>query len=103
MEHSIMHDLPLSDAKRVTRSAVEAYASRFEKYGPEVTWSGDDQASVAFKAKGVRLKGAFSVEPDRIRVQLEVPLLLRAFTSRALRAIDTEAQQWIRKAKAGEL
>jgi hypothetical protein len=103
MEHSISHDLPLPEAKRVARHAVDAYASRFEKYGPEVTWTGDDQASIAFKAKGVRLKGGFRVEPDRIRMQLEVPLLLRPFTSRALRAIDTEAQQWIAKAKAGEL
>lgn len=103
MEHSIMHDLSLPDAKRATRHAVEAYASRFQKYGPEIAWTNDEQVSIQFKAKGVRLKGGLRVEPDRIRVRLDVPLLLRPFASRAIAAIDGEAQQWIRKAKAGEV
>ena len=102
MEHDIRHDLPVDQAQRVARLALESYATRFAKYEPAVQWSTDNQASVAFTVKGMRLSGGLKIERDRFRLDLDVPMLLRPFKGRAFAVIEREVQGWIAKAKAGE-
>jgi hypothetical protein len=102
VEHEIRHDLETAQAQRVARRALDSYSQRFAAYSPEVQWANDSEASVAFTVKGMRLAGGLKVEPDRFRLNLEVPFLLRPFKGRAFGVIEREVQNWVAKAKTGE-
>lgn len=103
MQHAIKHGLTHDQAKAAARHAVDAYSQKLAKYSPQVAWQGDTKATIAFTAKGVRIEGSMSVEPDRFVVDVDIPLLLRPFKSKAVNVVESEAQTWIAKAKAGEL
>lgn len=103
MEHAIKHGLTHEQAKAAVRSAIASYTQRLAKYSPEVTWQGDTKANISFTAKGVHLKGGLTIEPERYVVNFDIPLLLRPFKSKAIERVESEAQTWIAKAKAGEL
>jgi len=103
MKHSVPHDLGREKAKTVAERALESYAKRFAAYNPSVSWTGDHQASIGFKAKGVSLSGSLSVEERSIDMDLEVPFLLRPFKGKALGVIEEEIRKWVAKAKQGEV
>ena len=103
MKHTVTHDLPLDLARKAADAALNAYANRFAEYEPRVSWTSDSSAEVAFSAKGVTLKGTFSILADRIEMEMEVPLLLRMFRQKALDVVEGEIVAWIQKAKAGQL
>ena len=103
MEHAIQHGLTHEQAKAAVRSAIASYTHRLAKYSPEITWQGDTRVNIAFAAKGIHLQGGLTIEPERYVVQLDVPLLLRPFKAKAIERVESEAQTWIKKAKAGEL
>ena len=102
MEHEISHDLDTAQAQRVAHRALDSYSQRFAAYKPEVQWSSESQASVAFTVKGMRLAGGLKVEPNRFLLNLEVPFILRPFKSRAFGVIEREVQNWVAKAKSGD-
>jgi hypothetical protein len=103
MKHTVTHDLPLDLARKAAEAALQAYATRFAEYAPTVTWTSDTDAEVSFAARGITLKGAFSIRADRIEMEMEVPLLLRMFRQKALDVVEGEIVAWIQKAKRGEL
>jgi hypothetical protein len=103
MKHTVTHDLPLDLARRAADAALQAYATRFGEYDPQVSWTSDTTAEVAFSAKGITLKGTFAILADRIEMEMEVPLLLRMFRQKALDVVEGEIVSWIQKAKAGQL
>lgn len=100
MEHDIQHDLEPAQAQRVAKQALQSYSERFAKYNPEIQWRGDTQADVAFTVKGMRLAGGLKIEPDRFRLSLDVPFMLRPFKGRAFAVIEREVQVWLVKAKS---
>lgn len=103
MKHSVPHDLELSQARTVTDHALEAYRAKFAEYHPDVRWLDDNHAEVEFKAKGVKVKGKFDLKPDRIEVDMQVPMLLKVFQKKAIDVVEREIKKWIEKAKKGEL
>jgi len=103
MKHSVPHDLDMSLAKKVTEKALDGYANRFTDYNPKVNWVSDDEAHIQFSAKGITLKGVFNLRADRVDMDMDVPFLLKAFQKKAIKVIDEEIQEWIGKAKAGDL
>jgi hypothetical protein len=103
LEHEIRHDLPPEQAQRVAKQAIQSYAERFAKYTPEVQWRGDNQADFAFTVKGMRLTGGIVIEPSRFRLSLDVPFVLRPFKGRAFAVIEREVQDWLAKAKSGQV
>jgi hypothetical protein len=103
MKHTVTHDLPLDLARKAAEAALRAYVTRFAEYEPKVTWTTDTEAEVSFAAKGMTLKGSFSLLADRIEMEMEVPLLLRMFRQKALDAVEGEIVSWVQKAKRGEL
>jgi hypothetical protein len=103
MDHQIAHDLDPSTARTVAHKALESYAQRFAQYTPEIAWTGEDDASVAFTVAGKRLEGGLRVEPTIFRLSLNVPLLMRPFSGRAFKVIDDEVAHWVARAKAGQL
>ena len=90
-------------ARKAADAALEAYATRFAEFAPQITWTGDRTAEVAFKAKGMTLKGTFEIRDDAIDMDMEVPLLLRPFRQKALDVVEGKVQEWIDKARRGEL
>jgi hypothetical protein len=103
MEHAIKHGLTHEQAKAAVRSAIATYSEKLAKYSPQIAWQGDTKATFSFKAKGVQLEGGLTIEPDRFVVDFDIPFLLRPFKSKAIEKVESEAQTWIAKAKAGQL
>ena len=103
MKHVIKHDLNPELARKATQSAFDAYAKRFADYNPKADWVSDDHAKVSFSAKGLTLKGDFVLRPGEIEMNLDVPFLLRPFQGRAVKVVEEEIEEWVQKAKRGEV
>ena len=103
MKHTIKHDLDVATAKKVTEKAFDTYKAKFAEYNPTFRWASDSKADVAFKAKGISIAGTFTVLPGQIDFDLDVPFLLRPFQSKAVEIVDREVQEWIQKAKNGQV
>jgi len=101
--HVIQHDLGHDLARRATRRALESYRQSLSDYSPEGEWVTPDKAIVAFTVVGRTLKGWVQVNPTDIVLSLDVPLIFRAFQGIALRVVEDEIEQWIARARAGEL
>jgi hypothetical protein len=103
LKHRIPHDLSLDLARRATAKALDTYRAQFPQFKPGGEWTDADHARLWFSPPGSRLEGAVTVQRDAIELELEVPLLLRPFRTKAIAVIEAEVQRWIAKAKAGEL
>lgn len=103
IKHQIEHDLTLDLARRAIDRAMESYRARFAKYEPYFRWEGERTGAFGFRAKGLKVSGEIELEADRVLVDVQVPLILRAFKGKALDVIDREVRAWIGKARAGAL
>ncbi len=103
MKHTVSHSLGRETARKVARSAFEAYSSRFSEYSPKTVWNGDDQAEISFSVKSFTLKGAIEVKDNSIELDMDVPFMLKPFQSKAVSVIEREIKEWIGKAEKGEL
>lgn len=103
MKHMVPHDLDLDMARKVTGKALESYKERFAEYNPEISWKDERTAEVAFRAKGISLKGLFSLADDAIEMDMDVPFMLRMFQKKAVDVVEREIHKWIDLAKKGEL
>ena len=103
MKHSVPHDLPLALAKKAADAALQSYKARFAEYDPQISWVAEQLAEVTFRVKGLSMKGSFEIKDSVIDMDMEVPLLLRPFKSKALEVIEEQIRKWIDKARAGEL
>lgn len=103
MKHVIKHDLSPELAKRATEAAFATYQQKFADYNPSAEWTSDTDALISFKAKGVSIKGKFKLRPEEIEMELDVPFLLKPFTGRAVKVVEETIQEWVAKAKAGEV
>ena len=103
MKHTISHDLSPELARKATESAFNAYIQRFPEYKPTANWISDTRAEITFDAKVKTLNGAIELRPSEIQLELDVPFVLRAFSGRAMKVVEEEIQEWIVKAKNGEL
>ena len=66
-------------------------------------WASDTLANISFTVKGVTLKGTMALTPSTVDMDLDVPFLFRLFQKQAIKIIEEEIQEWIGKAKRGEL
>jgi hypothetical protein len=103
MKHVVPHGLGQDKAKQVALAAIDSYSNRFAKYNPSARWLDDRRAEISFNVKGMSLSGMLEVNPSDIKMDLDVPFLLRPFKGTALGVIEEEVQKWISKAKAGEI
>ena len=103
MKHEIPHDLSLDLAKRATERAFAGYAERFSDYNPQANWVTDTKSEISFSAKGITLDGAIELKPRVIELELDVPFWARPFRKKAISIIEEEIQDWIVRAKNGEL
>ncbi|MDX2056094.1 MAG: polyhydroxyalkanoic acid system family protein [Polyangiaceae bacterium] len=103
MKHAVSHDLGLARAKQVAQAAFDAYTAKFSQYNPKAVWRDERRADIGFNVKGMSLSGTMEVNDTSITMDLEVPFLLRPFKGTALGVIEKEIQEWIQKAKLGQL
>ncbi|NOY93664.1 MAG: hypothetical protein GXP55_20960 [Deltaproteobacteria bacterium] len=103
MKHVVKHKLDHATAKKAALAAWKSYSERFAQYHPSADWTTESHANIGFKVKGVSLKGALSLEPGGIGMELNVPFLFRPFQRKAISVIEREIQKWVDKAEAGEL
>ena len=99
----ITHDLDPELAKKAAQKAFAGYTERFERFAPTATWTGEQEAEIAFTVKGVKLQGKVDLKPAEIHLRLEVPLLFRPFRKKALHIIESQIEEWVARAKSGEL
>lgn len=102
-KHHIDHDLDHAMARRVTRKALESYRDSFPELKPGGEWLDEYNARLWFTAPGARLEGRVKVLASSIELELDVPFIFRPFRKQAIRVIEEEVQEWIEKAKAGDL
>jgi hypothetical protein len=100
MKHSIPHPLGPERARRVAEQAFASYAERFAEYHPALRWLDAQRAETSFTVKGVTLKGSIELAAREILIDLDVPLLLRPFKSKAIEVIEREIRAWVARAEA---
>lgn len=100
LTHEIRHGLTIEQATRAAHLALDEYLARYASRGLTGTWSGDTRAEIAFATKGVHVTATVDVLPDVLRVQADVPFVLRMFKGQAIAAVEREANKWIDKVKA---
>jgi len=103
MKHVVSHDLGHARAKQVAQAAFDSYTAKFSQYKPKAVWRDERHADIGFNVKGMALSGTMEVNDTSISMDLEVPFLLRPFKGVALGVIEKEIQEWIQKAREGQL
>jgi hypothetical protein len=104
MQHIIKHDLSPELAKKAAENAAEHYTTKWQKYDAKTTWLSDTKAEISFHVKGVHVAATIDMQPGQVVIDMQkVPLLLRPFKNMALGVVQKTMEQWIAKAKAGEL
>jgi hypothetical protein len=98
MKHSVSHSLGKDKARKVAAAAFDSYKARFAEYNPTTNWINQDRAEIAFKVKGMNLKGGVEVKDSSIDLELEVPFMLKPFQGKAVSVIENEIKKWIGKA-----
>lgn len=103
MKHVVHHGLGFDTAKKVADRAFAAYKERFAQYHPHAHWVNDKRAEITFKVKGISLNGTLEVNERDIEMDLDVPFMLRPFKGTAIKLIEEEIDNWVEKAKKGEI
>lgn len=103
MKHSIPHDLPIATARLAARKALDTYQRNFAEYQPRGRWITENRAEIAFTVMRKTLTGALDVRERQLDLELEVPLLFRAFRGAAMKVIEDEINMWLTRARNGEL
>jgi hypothetical protein len=100
MTHEIPHGLTLEQATRAAHLALDEYLGKYAARGLEGRWSNKTRAELSFASAGVSVQAVVDVLPNVLRVEANIPLMLRPFKAKAIAAIEREARKWIDKVKA---
>lgn len=103
MKHKIHHGLDRDLAIRATTKALEAYAKELEAWNPVVSWQGPNNAVVDCQVMGKSLQAQVDVGEDDVTFAMDVPFMMRPFQGQAISIVEKVVQDWIVKAKNGEL
>ena len=103
MKHDIPHDLEFDLAKLAAEKAAESYAKRFAEYNCTYKWASNDRMELSFRVAGKTLEGAMNIKAKKLTLELDVPFVFRPFRGKAISIIEGEVNEWIAKAKRGEL
>jgi hypothetical protein len=103
MRHAVEHGLSKELAKKATQKAFESYQKKLSDYDPQANWVEEDRADVTFSVKGYTLEGTIELSDDEIVMELDIPMLLKPFKSKAVSTVEEEIDKWVEKARKGEL
>lgn len=97
--HEIRHGLPIEQAKQAAQLALSDYLRRYGERGLQARWITESRAEIEFAAKGAKVQAVVDVLPDVLKVDAQVPFVLRPFKGMAVSAVEQEAQKWIRQVR----
>lgn len=97
--HEIRHGLSIDQAKQAAQLALSEYMRRYAEKGLSARWVSDSRAEVEFAAKGAKVQAVVDVLADVLKVDAQVPFVLRPFKGMAMSAVEKEAQKWIRQVR----
>ena len=103
MQHAVEHQLDQATARRAAEKAYAVYSVEYAQFKPTANWTSDTHCDVTFTVKMVTLEGEMTLEPGKIMMDLDVPLLFRPFKKLALGYVEKEIRVWLDKAERGEL
>jgi putative polyhydroxyalkanoate system protein len=85
-EVEIPHSLPLDEVRRRLKSASPNIE---DKYSAQLSWQGEDQLTVSRKG----LQALVHLEPTRLRIDLELGLLLSALSGNIREGITRQLSE----------
>jgi hypothetical protein len=103
LKHEIPHSLTPEQLEKAVRRFSEVYCERFREYDAQARWRDPRTLEVSFKVSGVALRGSLLLRSRALEIDMQVPLALRLFKSRAVRAIEEEVRPWLSAAERDEL
>ena len=103
MKHEMAHNLGQDLARKVAERAFESYRAKYAEFAPTLTWVSETAAQASFSAKGLALRGKVELAPGKIKLELDVPFMLRMFQGKAVSIIERELCAWHDRAKRGEI
>jgi len=95
IEHIIPHTLSMTELTENAKKAIAEYTTKYAQYEPQFSWEGDSKISLKFSTKGISIQGIVLLSPKELKLELDVPFLLRMFKNKAIEIIDKEAQKWL--------
>jgi hypothetical protein len=99
IKHDIHHGLSVDQAKQAAQLALQEYTQRYADKGLNVRWTSDTRAEIEFTIKGTNVQALVDVLPEVLRVDAQVPFVFVPFKGLAVKAVETEAQKWIRQVR----
>ncbi len=94
---TLPHDLGTAEAKRRVQDQIERMRKEYvDKIGQsQVNWTGD-QAKVDVSALGQAASATIDVLPDTLRIEVELPWILAALTSKVQSFLTSNASDALR-------
>ena len=93
--HELEHGLTQGQAKQAAQLALEHYLERYGSRGLSARWVSDLRAEIEVSVKGASVRASVDVLPAVLRIEVEVPLLLRPFKAVTVAKVESEARRWI--------
>ncbi len=99
MRIAVPHNTTREKARKVVESRLKTLHSQYGHYANDLdhNWQGDT-LHVAFKAKGMSIKGTIEVTDTDVILDGKVPLIAKPFESRIRSTVEREAEAMFRTA-----
>lgn len=99
MRIAVPHNTTRDKARKVVESRLNTLHAQYGQYANDLdhNWEGDT-LHVAFKTKGMTVKGTIEITDTDVILDGKVPLIARPFESRIRSTVEREAEAMFRKA-----
>ncbi len=94
------HDLGRDEARRRIEAAMEKTKAKAEKSGIRVdtlAWAGDT-LNIGVAALGQKIDGQVDIEQDKVRIEVQLPLLLSFFKEKVRDLVNKQGAKLLTKA-----
>lgn len=104
MKYEVEHGLDdLASVRKVVDAAFAHYASEHPNHKPTFNWKDDRKGEASFSILGRTLGATFEMTDTKVILDGKVPLMFKPFEDKALGVVKRELENWLAKAKKGEL
>ena len=90
-------------ARTVVEKAYEVYKVKLADHRPTLTWQTPDEAKLGFSAVGKAIEADIRITDTEVRIEGDIPFLLRMFQGKIEKVLGSEIEKWLEKARAGEI
>jgi putative polyhydroxyalkanoate system protein len=95
---AVQHNTTREKARKVVEDRLKALHAQYGSYANDIdhNWDGDT-LHVAFKAKGMTVKGTVEITDTDVILDGKVPLIAKPFESRIRSTVEREAESMFRE------